>query len=60
MNWDWEETIKYIMSVTGKTRRQAEAELRDKLASGELHATGINPKTGVREQVPIGAFPRIH
>ena len=51
-----DEVLDHIMRVTGKNRRQAKAALLEKIASGELPATGVNMETGKREIIPPGEY----
>jgi hypothetical protein len=54
---DCDEAVKLIMQRTGKNRRQAKADLEDKIRQGLLPATGINPLTGECEIIPPTTFP---
>jgi hypothetical protein len=51
-----EEAIRYVMKVTGKTRRQARQALLEKFKSGEIRSFTVNPATGEPEPVPVEAW----
>jgi hypothetical protein len=54
------EAVEHIMSVTGKSRKQARAALIEACRQGEIKTTGVDARTGERVDVPPEAFPMVN
>jgi nicotinic acid phosphoribosyltransferase len=53
------DAVKYLMKETGRTRRQAEALLKQELKSGRIRVTGVRADTGEVEEIPVEVFQSI-
>jgi hypothetical protein len=56
---DLNEAVKHIMKATGKTRRQAEAAVKQAAKSGAVRLRGVNTRTGEEEEIPVEVLAQI-
>jgi hypothetical protein len=53
------DAVKHIMKATGRTRRQAEAVVKQAAKSGAVRLRGVNTRTGEEEEIPVEYLAQI-